>query len=161
MPFQRQLEPAHIVMQRLQVDQFHLPDGAGAGEFLRTHDVGQLLRQFGHLRQVQRWLARGVAAKAAEALDDVCGIADLAQFAIGHDRHAVFHLQAHALVNGGLHHTVKLCLVVRLALVARQEQRHEFGSARQTADMGGIDHRKNAPLKTVGPSFMYAKLAQA
>jgi hypothetical protein len=158
--FERAGETADVVVQRLQGDQLDLADGAGAGEFLRAHDVAELLRQLGHRGEVLRRLARGVAAEPRQPLDHIGRIADLAELAVADDGDSRLDLARHRIVDRGLHHAVELGRVVGLApfgfaqdmLVAREQQRHELRAARQAPDMSGLDH--------AGRYFRYAKLPQ-
>jgi hypothetical protein len=149
---ERRAEAADVVVQRLEVDQLDLGDRRGAGELLAAHDVRQLLRQLGHRREIERGLARAVAAEAAQALDHVRRVADLAELAVADHTDAVRDLQPHRLVDRGLDHPIELRGVICFALVAREQQRYQLGAARQAADMGGRDHAVRY--------FIYAKLPQ-
>jgi hypothetical protein len=140
-PVERGSEAADVVVQRLEVDQLDLGDRARAREFLAAHDVAELLRELRHRGEVERRLARAVAAEAAEPLDHIGRVADLAEFAVADDADPGLDLPAHCLVDRGLDQAIELGGVVSLALVAREQQRDQLGAARQAADMGGGDHR--------------------
>ena len=112
----------------------------------------------GRKREVLGRLARRMAAEAREALYDVGRIADLAHLAVADDRDPGLDLPLHRLVDSLLHHAVELGLVICLALVAGEQQRNEFGAARQAADMRGLDHGK--ALSCGARSFRYAKWTQ-
>ena len=158
-PFERGVEAANVIVQRLQVDQLDFADRARAGEFLAAHDVGELLGQLGHGGEVLRRLPRGVSAEAGQTLDNICRIADLAELAVADHRDPGLDLMPYSFVDRRLHHAVEFIRIVRLALVAREQQRHELGPAREAADMGGADH-ETSPLIAEGCYFIYAKLPQ-
>ena len=129
-------------MERLQRFQPDRRDGAGAGELLRPHDVAELFRQLGHLGEILGGLARAVPAEAFEPFDHVSRIADFAHLTVADDRHAGGDLFRHCLADRRLDRAIELGFVVSLAVIAREQQRHELGPARKAADMGGCDHAK-------------------
>src|SRR5690606_42016518 len=114
-----------------------------------------------YLREVECGLARGVAAEPGRTLDDVSRVTDFAEFAVADTRDAGLDLLAHAFVHRGLHDPVELRVGVSFALVAGQQQRDKLGTAGETSDMSGVDHKMRRAFDGEIEPFIYASSPQA
>ncbi len=93
-------------------------------------------------------------AKAFQPLDHVSRIADLAEFAVRDDRDAGLDLLGHGVVHRCLHDAVEFVRIIRIAMIACQQQWRQLRPPWQAPHMCDIyaRHDFSSPFRSLAES---------